>query len=247
MKSELDYYEFFRKRFNDLRNLNNNVKIEPLELIETSQLSLIDSNEIREPISAGKFRLYLLKTVQRIENADIDCVYRMMNIRELGQQRFSNAFEQIYGDLNELDEVEQETELQPEQCREIITKLNLAKKRISFLKKSQFLRKKSFFKPVFYHDENAVANDNNLKSCNNSIFSSINSKKGSVSQHSSNCDVKSNELSNSNINHELSSKEFDNQHTELISWKEFTNLKKNLNHLQNEITIISTNFLNELK
>ena len=103
------------------------------------------------------------------------------------------------------------------------------------------------FIPVFYHDENAVANDNNLKSCNNSIFSSINSKKGSVSQHSSNCDVKSNELSNSNINHELSSKEFDNQHTELISWKEFTNLKKNLNHLQNEITIISTNFLNELK
>jgi len=213
-------------------------------------ISLIYSNEIREPIYASKFRNYLMKNIKNIEETDVDVVFRMNNIREIGKQTFSSALEQIYGDLNdELDNESLETLIMPEQCRDIINKLKLAKRRISFFEKSQSLRKKSFFKPVFYQNNNETEADV-TPSCNDSLFSSINSKTSlSVSRKSSrdkNEGVQP-KYSEQNVNHEISFKEFDNQHTELVTWKEFMMLRKNLKHLKNETYIISNNFLNEIK
>jgi len=259
-KSELDYYEFFKKRFISIRSyrFKNKSKITIMEVKDRRDeleklpphISLIYSNEIREPIYASKFRNYLMKNIKNIEETDVDVVFRMNNIREIGKQTFSSALEQIYGDLNdELDNESLETMIMPEQCRDIINKLKLAKRRISFFEKSQSLRKKSFFKPVFYQNNNETEADV-TPSCNDSLFSSINSKTSlSVSRKSSrdkNEGVQP-KYSEQNVNHEISFKEFDNQHTELVTWKEFMMLRKNLKHLKNETYIISNNFLNEIK
>ena len=273
---ELDYYDFFKRKINLLincfkaKNNSNNNNDDDGSNISTHDDAAdecTDENiptsliEILNGISASKFRQYLLKNIQRIESSDIDAVYCLNNIREYAKPEFPEAFMEIFGDLTK-DLDLSETILTAQQCKDIITKLNLAKKRISFLKNSLDLRKKSFFKPVFYQkdetiDENIINEDDK-----NSILSSINSKSDSnlssndlkdenetkIEEKENSKEDKINENNNElDVNHELQSKvDFDNNHTDLISWKEFNNLKKNLEFLQNEITIVSGHFLNEI-